>query len=60
MKKIKLSLLGLNGNAFVLMGAFKGQAKKEGWTKEEIDEVMDDCRSGDYEHLLQVLTKRCK
>ena len=54
-KKVTLELVGLNGNAFVLMGAFSSQARKEGWTKEEIDEVLIECMSGDYNHLLCTL-----
>ena len=54
-KTVNLNLVGLDGNSFVLMGAFQRQAKKEGWTKEEIDKVMDACMEGDYNHLLQVL-----
>jgi len=54
-KKITLQLVGLDGNAFALMGAFQRQARREGWTKEEIDSVMDECQSGDYNHLLNTL-----
>ena len=36
-KKVKLQLVGINGNAFAIMGAFKRQAQKEKWTAEEID-----------------------
>ena len=54
-KKIDLELVGLDGNAFSLMGAFQKQARKEGWTADEIKEVLDDCQSGDYNHLLGVL-----
>ena len=35
-KKVKLELVGLDGNAFTLMGAFKRQAERERWAKEEI------------------------
>jgi len=56
-KKIKLQLVGLDGNAFYLMGAFARQARREGWTSEEIDVVLDDARSGDYDNLIQVLMK---
>lgn len=59
-KKIKLKLVGLNGNAFYLMGAFQNQAQKEKWTKEEIDVVMKECMSRDYSHLLATLMKYCK
>jgi len=56
-KKINLNLEGLDGNAFFLMGAFQKQARKEDWKKEEIKEVLDECRKGDYNHLLQTLIK---
>jgi hypothetical protein len=54
-KKVKLELVGLDGNAFYLMGRFQSQARREGWTPEEIKTVLDDCASGDYNHLLSVL-----
>lgn len=59
-KKINLRLVGLDGNAFFLMGAFSKQAKKEGWTEKEIKEVLDECQTGDYDHLLQTLMKHTK
>lgn len=54
-KKVTLTLVGLDGNAFSLMGAFRSQAREEGWTPEEIKIVLDECMSGDYDNLLQVL-----
>lgn len=59
-KKVSLNLVGLDSNALSLMAAFSKQARKEGWTRGEIKEVMDDCSSGDYDHLLCVLTDHCK
>ena len=56
-KKINLKLVGLDGNAFALLGAFRRQAKREGWTGEEIKIVIDEATSGDYDHLLQTLIK---
>ena len=53
-KKIKLELSGLDGNAYALMGSFSRQARKEGWSKDEIEMVMTECRSGDYDNLLRV------
>jgi hypothetical protein len=52
---VKLNLVGLDGNAFSLMGAFSRAAKKQGRSKAEIDAVLGDCMSGDYIHLLYVL-----
>jgi len=54
-KKIDLELEGIDGNAFAIMGAFSKQARREGWSKEEIDEVLDEARTGDYDHLLQTI-----
>ena len=57
---VKLKLVGLDGNAFFLMGAFQREARKQGRTSEEIKAVMDDCMSGDYNHLLGVLVAHTK
>ena len=53
--RVTMNLVGLDGNAFALMGAFKKNARRLGWTQEEIDKVLDECTSGDYNHLLRVL-----
>jgi hypothetical protein len=58
-KQVNLNLVGLDGNAFSLMGAFKQQARKEKWTPEEIEAVMDECMNGDYDHLLVTLSDHC-
>lgn len=52
---VKLDLIGLDGNAFSLMGAFKKAARRQGWTAEAIDAVIEECKSGDYDHLLCTL-----
>jgi len=33
-KTINLNLIGVNGNAFMIIGVFRRQAQKEGWTPE--------------------------
>jgi hypothetical protein len=58
-KKINLELAGLNGNSYSLMAAFQHQARREGWTKEEIKAVTDEAMSSDYDHLLQTLISYC-
>jgi hypothetical protein len=58
-KTVKLNLVGLDGNAFNLMGQFQRQARKEGWTKEEIDKVLTECQKEDYDHLLCTLIEHC-
>ena len=59
-KKVRLQLVGLDGNAFVLMGAFQNAARKQGWTPEEISVVLDECKSGDYDHLIVTLMENCE
>ncbi len=55
MNKVKLSLAGLDGNAFALLGAFQRAARNQGWPKVEIDKVLTEAKKGDYDHLLHVL-----
>jgi hypothetical protein len=59
-KTITLEPLGLDSNAFALLGAFQKQARREKWTKEEIDYVMTEAQSGDYNHLLNTLMDYCE
>lgn len=53
--KVKLNLIGLDGNAFVLLGAFRKAALRQGYSEKSINEVIEDAKSGDYAHLLSVL-----
>jgi hypothetical protein len=57
---IKLKLVGLDGNAFSLMGAFQRAARQQGRSAAEAEAVLKDCMSGDYNHLLQVLIAHTK
>lgn len=59
-KKVNLELVGLDGNAFALLGAFRRQARIEGWDHDEISMVMDEAMSGDYNHLLRTLMEYCE
>jgi hypothetical protein len=59
-KRVTMNLIGLDGNPFILMGHFENNAKKQGWTKEEIDYVLNQCRSSDYDNLLLVLVRYTK
>ncbi|WP_400077101.1 hypothetical protein [Winogradskyella sp. R77965] len=59
-KTVNLNLVGVNGNAFMIMGVFRKQAKKEGWTPEEIEDVMTEAKSGDYNHLLATIENHCE
>ncbi len=59
-KSVNLDLVGHNGNAFAIMGVFQRQARKEGWTQEEIDMVLEEAKSGDYNHLLATIMNHCE
>lgn len=59
MKKIKLKMVGLDGNAFAVLGAFQRQARSEGWSQTEIKEVLDRAMSGDYSHLISTIAEHC-
>lgn len=59
-KKINLQLVGIDGNAFSIMGTFQKQAKREGWSNEEIDKVLNEATSGDYNHLLATIMDHCE
>ena len=57
---VNLDLAGVDGNAFSIMGAFSKQARREGWSKEEIDKVIAEATAGDYDHLLQTIISYTK
>jgi septum formation inhibitor-activating ATPase MinD len=59
-KTVNLNLIGVNGNAYAIMGAFQRQAKKENWTQEEIDKVITEAKSSDYNHLLCTISDHCE
>ena len=59
-KKVKLNLVGQNGNAFVLLSLFRQRAKLEKWTKEEIQAVLDKAMDSDYSNLLTILSRFCE
>jgi len=54
-KKVVMELVGLDGNAFSLMGEFSKRARRQGWTNDEINYVLEKCMSSDYDNLLRTL-----
>ena len=59
-KTVNLELVGVNGNAFMIMGVFQRQAKREGWKQTEIDAVLTEAKSNDYNHLLATISNHCE
>jgi len=58
-KSVVLDLVGTNANAFAIMGKFSSEARKQGWTKEEVDLVLEEATSSDYDHLLATIILHC-
>lgn len=50
-----LKLVGEDGNAFSILGRWTRAARKAGWNKEDIDAVMKEAQSADYNHLLSTI-----
>ncbi len=59
-KTVNLELIGVDGNAYAIMGLFSRQARREGWTQDEIDLVLEEAKSGDYNHLLSTIMIYCE
>lgn len=51
---MKYNLVGINGNAYNVMGYVSHAMEESGFTKEEVKEYTRDATSGDYSHLLCV------
>lgn len=58
--KVKVQMVGQNGNAFAIMGRWQAAARKGGWTPAEIKEVIDNATSGDYNYLLATIMEWVK
>ena len=54
-RKVCLELVGLDGNAFNLLGQFQRAAREQGWPAAEIKAVIDEATSADHDHLLRTL-----
>ena len=53
--KVPMNLVGVDGNAFVILGTFRKKALRAGYTKEQTEAVITHATSGDYDHLLQTI-----
>ena len=57
--KAKVRLVGEDGNAFAILGRVRRGLKRTDppHTREEMKQFGEEARSGDYDHLLQVVEK---
>lgn len=51
------SLVGIDGNAFSIMGYVQRAMRTADMSKKEIDEYFTEAKKGDYNHLLRVSMK---
>lgn len=56
--KLKGCLVGVDGNAFAIMGYFKRRAKEQGWNSAQVNIVLEKAMSGDYDNLLSVIASQ--
>lgn len=59
-KRVQLQLVGLDSNAYALLGAFDRQARREKWSEAEIDKVLTQAKTGSYDHLVATLADHCE
>ena len=52
--EIVIDLTGPEGNAFVLLDYAKRYAKELSYSKEQVDALIKEMQSGDYENLVKV------
>jgi len=57
MTKEKYTLVGVDGNAFFIMGYVLKCMRKEKKSQEEVDTYLADAQSSNYDHLLTVSGK---
>lgn len=58
-KKVILDLSTVDGNAFMIMGAFRQAARKQGWDEDEIRSVLKKAQFSDYDNLVMTIQDFC-
>ena len=56
-KKQVIDLTGRDGNAFYLLGTAMNLCKQIGISSERTEEILDELKSSDYEHLIKTFDK---
>ena len=54
---VDVSLVGTDGNAFMLLGTCSKAARKAGIEDTKINKFLDEAKQGDYDHLLRTCMK---
>lgn len=58
-KTVNLELTTIDSNIFAIFGAFSRQARREKWTQQEIDTVLEEAKSGDYNYAIATICEYC-
>ncbi len=59
-KKVDFDAASLRGeNAYLIMGGFKKACSRQGWSIDEINKVLDEAMSGDYDNLCNTIESYC-
>ena len=56
-RKQVIDLTGPDGNAFYLLGTAMNLCKQIGISSERTEEILDELKSSDYEHLIKTFDK---
>ena len=56
-KRATVRLVGQDGNAFSILARCMSAGRKAGYTKDQLTEFHKEATSGDYDHLLCVVTE---
>ena len=54
---LTVNIIGINGNAFCILGVCTREMRRHKLPQSEIDSFMNEATSGDYNHLLCVVTE---
>lgn len=54
--KAPVQLVGVDGNAFMLIAVCRRAARKAKYTPEQIEAFCQEAMSGDYDHVIQTCT----
>ena len=58
-KTVNLDLTTIDSNIFVIFGSFTRAARKAKWKQTEIDIVLEEAKSGDYNHAIATISDYC-
>lgn len=59
-KTVNLDLTTIDSNIFAIFGAFSKQARRQNWTQQEIDTVLEEAKSRDYNHAIATISEHCE